>query len=71
MAATITPRPVASTRPSEPPSTSGLPVTTAGELLPEVLEYSSMSQAISRGPVPMSGAGMSLSGPNTSFRASV
>ena len=68
---TITPRPVASVRPSEPPITRGLPVTTAGVVMPLVFENSSISHAISRGPVPMSGAGMSRSGPNTSFRASV
>jgi hypothetical protein len=46
-------------------SSSGLPVTTPG-LKPWNFSYSLMIQAISRGPVFMSGAGMSTVGPITS-----
>ena len=56
------PRPVAASRPSEPPSPTGFPVITAGES-PRDLEYSSYIHAISRGPVLTSGAGMSRYGP--------
>src|SRR5260221_4359306 len=56
---TITPRPVASVLPRDPPNTSGFPVTTALTVIPWVREYSSINQAISRGPVPISGDGQS------------
>ena len=54
-----TPRPVASTRPGMPPAFSGLPVTQAEALMSVVFIrlYWSTIQAISRSPVPMSGAG--------------
>ena len=42
---------------------SGLPVTTPSTEWPLFIEYVSKIQAISRGLVPTSGAGMSLSGP--------
>ena len=54
----LTPWAVASSRPSEPPSKIGFPVTTAGEY-PRRFEYSSSSQAMTCWSVPMSGAGMS------------
>ena len=57
------PRPVASRRPAEPPTISGLPVTTPGTLLPCVIEYVSIIQAIVCSSVPRSGAGISRSGP--------
>ncbi len=63
---TMMPLPVASVRPKEPPSTNGLPVTTAKVVCPLVFENSSISQAISVALVPMSGAGISLSGPKIS-----
>ena len=59
-----TPSPVASTRPAVPPSSTGLPVTMAG-VCPWRRPYSSISQAISLGPLPMSGAMMSRIGPST------
>ena len=59
-----TPSPVASTRPAVPPSATGLPVTIAG-VWPCRRPYSSISQAISLGPLPMSGAMMSRIGPST------
>ncbi len=54
-----TPRPVASTRPAMPPALSGLPVTQAAALMSVVFirRYWSTIHAISRSPVPMSGAG--------------
>ena len=54
----ITPRPVASSRPSEPPKEMGFPVTAAG-VYPWRLEYSSRIQAITCALVLTSGAGMS------------
>ncbi len=59
----MTPRPVASSRPWEPPMLSGFPVTTAGTEYPLCIEYVSIIQAMVWELVPMSGAGMSLSGP--------
>jgi hypothetical protein len=56
------PRPVAASRPSDPPRPTGFPVITAGES-PRDLEYSSYIHAISRGPVLTSGAGISRYGP--------
>src|SRR3989442_1749384 len=53
----ITPRPVASSRPSDPPKAIGFPVTTAG-LYPWRLEYSSRIQAITCALVLTSGAGI-------------
>ncbi len=67
---TATPSPVASTRPAVPPRSSGLPVTIAG-VWPCRRPYSSMSQAISAGPLPMSGAMMSRIGPSTFSRRSI
>ena len=60
----ITPRPVAASRPAEPSSDSGLPVTMAG-VWPCSLPYSSMNQAMTCAFVPTSGAGMSRPGPST------
>ena len=57
------PREVASTRPSEPPIASGLPVTTPSTEWPLFIEYVSKIQAIVEPSVPTSGAGMSFSGP--------
>ena len=57
-----TPRPVASSRPGTPYSSTGLPVTQAG-LKPWYFWYWFMIQAITSELVPMSGAGMSMSGP--------
>ena len=57
------PSPVAEFRPSEPPNSIGLPVTTPGTAKPLACEYVSIIQPISRSPVPTSEAGMSLSGP--------
>ena len=59
-----TPRPVAASRPYEPSSAIGLPVTQAG-VWPWSLPYSSISQAITCASVPTSGAGMSRVGPST------
>src|SRR5207245_9894411 len=59
----IMPRDVASSRPSEPPITSGLPVTTPGCANPLFIEIVSMIQAIVWLSVYTSGAGMSFSGP--------
>ena len=59
-----TPRPVAASRPSEPPSEIGLPVTIAG-VWPCSLPYSSIIQAITWAFVFTSGAGMSRVGPST------
>ncbi len=58
-----TPRPVASSRPSEPPTASGLPVTTLSTECPWFIEKVSKIQAITAGLVPTSGAAMSFSGP--------
>ncbi len=60
---TNTPRPVASWRPSEPPSEIGLPVTTPVAVLPEFIEYVSIIQAMTWALVFTSGAGISLLGP--------
>src|SRR5256885_10527222 len=57
------PRDVASSRPSEPPMTSGLPVTTPGWANPLFIEIVSMIHAIVWLSVYTSGAGMSFSGP--------
>ena len=57
------PRAVASSRPSEPPTESGFPVTTPSTECPLFIEYVSKIQAITRASVPTSGAGMSRSGP--------
>ena len=65
------PRPVASTRPREPPSESGLPVTTDVTVWRACIEYVSMIHAIVWGFVPMSGAGTSFSGPNWSISSAV
>jgi hypothetical protein len=58
-----TPRDVASARPSEPPRLIGLLVTTPRTVCPRLTESVSMIQAIVSSSVPMSGAGMSWSGP--------
>jgi len=58
-----TPRPVASTRPSEPPRSTGLPVTTPVAVEPVFIEYVSIIQAMIWPLVFTSGAGMSLEGP--------
>ncbi len=57
---------MASSRPSEPNSCSGFPVTTPGEN-PSYFEYSSMIHAITSALVFTSGAGMSMVGPITSL----
>ena len=57
------PREVASSRPSEPPMTSGLPVTTPRTEWPLFIENVSKIHAIVVPSVPTSGAGMSFSGP--------
>ena len=57
------PRAVASSRPSEPPIVSGLPVTTPSTEWPLFIEYVSKIHAITEPSVPTSGAGMSFSGP--------
>ena len=59
-----TPRPVASTRPWMPPACGGFPVTQALALMSVVFirAYWSAIQAISRSPVPMSGAGTFCAG---------
>jgi hypothetical protein len=54
---------VAPSRPTEPPSASGFPVTTPSTEWPTFIEYVSKIQAITCASVPMSGAGMSFSGP--------
>ena len=59
----IAPRAVASSRPSDPPMFSGLPVTTPSTECPLFIEYVSKIQAITDASVPTSGAGMSFSGP--------
>ena len=58
-------RPARSPRadPASRRSLSGLPVTTPSTEWPLFIEYVSKIQAISRGEVPTSGAGMSFSGP--------
>src|SRR5437867_9885065 len=58
------PRPVACSRPSEPPRAMGLPVRMAG-VSPNIRLYSSYIHPISRAPVFTSGAGMSVYGPMT------
>ena len=57
------PRAVASSRPSDPPIVSGLPVTTPRTEWPLFIEYVSKIHAITEPSVPTSGAGMSFSGP--------
>src|SRR2546427_12862295 len=57
------PRDVASSRPRDPPITSGLPVTTPGCANPLFIEIVSMIHAIVWLSVYTSGAGMSFSGP--------
>ena len=59
----MTPRAVAAPRPLEPPTERGLPVTTPGTEYPTFIEYVSMIQAMICSSVPMSGAGISRSGP--------
>ena len=60
---TNTPRPVALTRPSDPPSSIGLPVTTPVAVAPVFIEYVSIIHAMICALVLTSGAGMSLCGP--------
>jgi len=60
---TNTPRPVASRRPSEPPSVIGLPVTTPVDVWPWFIEYVSIIHAMICSFVFTSGAGMSVFGP--------
>ena len=67
----MTPRPVASTRPRDPPTQSGLPVTTAGVCARRCIETVSITHAIVCALVPTSGAGTSLSGPMTSMISAV
>ncbi len=59
----MTPKPVASVRPSDPPMPTGLPVMKPGYLAPMILSYSSMIQIICWALVMTSGAGTSCSGP--------
>ena len=59
----MTPYPVASVLPREPPPPTGLPVMTPGVYAPRIREYSSIIQPIICGLVPTSGAGTSWSGP--------
>ena len=58
-----TPSPVAELRPIDPPRTIGLPVTTPRTEKPALTEYVSIIHAMFLSSVPMSGAGMSRSGP--------
>jgi hypothetical protein len=58
-----TPRPVASVRPREPPSSIGFPVTTSGGCLPVIIVTVSTIHAMVCSSVFTSGAGMSCSGP--------
>ena len=67
----MTPRPVASTRPRDPPIVIGLPVTTLVTVWRMCMEYVSMSHAIVWESVPTSGAGTSFSGPKTSMSSAV
>ena len=67
----IQPRPVASRRPSEPPISTGLPVTTAVTVWRLCMEYVSMIHAITRSLVLTSGAGTSESGPSVSMMLAV
>src|SRR2546430_2518103 len=60
------PRPVASRRPSEPPISTGFPVTTAVTVCRWCMEYVSMIHAMTRSLVFTSGAGTSESGPRVS-----
>jgi hypothetical protein len=60
---TKTPRPVALTRPSEPPRCKGLPVTTPVPVVPVFIEYVSIIQAMTGTLVFTSGAGMLRCGP--------
>ena len=60
---TYTPRPVAFTRPSEPPRWIGLPVTTPVAVAPTFMEYVSIIHAMICALVFTSGAGMSRCGP--------
>jgi hypothetical protein len=66
-----TPRPVASRRPSEPPSATGLPVTTAVTVWRAVHRVRVHDPAIVCSFVFMSGAGTSLSGPMKSMSSAV
>ena len=66
-----TPRPVASVRPREPPSSTGFPVTTADECCPVIIVTVSTIQAIVDSSVFTSGAGMSFSGPMSGRIAAV
>src|SRR5216684_2106787 len=65
--AIVTPRPVASWRPSDPPSSSGLPVTTAVSVWPTCMLYVSITHAMTCSLVLTSGAGTSFSGPMASM----
>ena len=65
------PRPVASRRPSEPPTSIGLPVTTPSDADCLCMAYVSMIHAMTRSLVLTSGAGMSDSGPSTLINAAV
>ncbi len=65
------PRPVASRRPSEPPISTGFPVTTAVTVWRLCMEYVSMIHAITRSLVFTSGAGTSESGPKISMMLEV
>src|SRR5947209_138961 len=65
----MTPRPVASRRPSDPPISTGLPVTTAVTVWRLCMEYVSMIHAITRSLVFTSGAGTSASGPSVTIVA--
>ena len=65
------PRAVALSRPSEPPCSTVLPVTTAGSARPDWRPNSSASQSMIRASVLTSGAGMSTSGPITRQMRSV
>jgi hypothetical protein len=58
------PRPVASRRPSEPPISTGFPVTTAVTVWRTCIEYVSITHAMTRSLVFTSGAGTSESGPS-------
>src|SRR5438477_1754909 len=60
----ITPRPVASFLPRDPPSSIGLPLTTAVVACPTCIAYVSITHAIVLSLVPTSGAGTSRSGPS-------
>jgi hypothetical protein len=59
----VMPRLVAFSRPSEPPMSTGLPVTMAGTAWPTFIEYVSMNHAMVCAFVLTSGAGMSMFSP--------